>query len=97
MNIGLKLPGACHTTIATGTIEVRTAPTLTLVSSATTNAQIICDANEIDTIIYEFGGGAKGVNFTWTGSNTLFGQRITTIASGTNQFTIYGNTYCKRY
>ena len=44
----------------------------------------------METIIYEFGGGAKGVNFTWTGSNTLFGKGVTAIASGTNQFRISG-------
>ena len=44
----------------------------------------------METIIYEFGGGARGVNFTWTGSNTLFGKGVTAIASGTNQFRIYG-------
>ena len=83
-------PGACDTAIATGTIEVRTAPTLTLVSSPTTSSQIICDDTDMETIVYEFGGGAKGVNFTWTGSNTLFGKGVTAIASGTNQFRISG-------
>ena len=51
----------------------------------------------METIIYEFGGGAKGVNFTWTGSNTLFGKGVTTIASGTNQFRISWKTNCKCY
>ena len=83
-------PGACETAIATGTIEVRTAPTLALVSTPTTSSQIICDDTDMETIIYEFGGGARGVNFTWTGSNTLFGKGVTAIASGTNQFRIYG-------
>ena len=83
-------PGTCDTAIATGTIEVRTAPTLALVSSPTTSSQIICDNTEMETIIYEFGGGAKGVNFTWTGSNTLFGKGVTAIASGTNQFRVSG-------
>ena len=83
-------PGACETAIATGTIEVRTAPTLALVSSPTTSSQNICDDTDLETIIYEFGGGAKGVNFTWTGSNTLFGKGVTAIASGSNQFRIFG-------
>ena len=69
---------------------MRTAPTLALVSTPTTSSQIICDDTDMETIIYEFGGGARGVNFTWTGSNTLFGKGVTAIASGTNQFRIYG-------
>ena len=53
-------PGTCETAIATGTIEVRTAPTLALVSTPTTSSQIICDDTDMETIIYEFGGGARG-------------------------------------
>ena len=48
-------------------LEVRTAPELTLTSSASTENQVVCDLYEaIDNIVYELGPGTDNVTFTWT-------------------------------
>ena len=74
----------------TGDITVLSPPILSLVSSATTANQVICDATPIDNIIYEISGGATMMAFNWTGSNTLLGSGITTTNFGINQFRISG-------
>ena len=68
-------PGACGTDTISGTIEVRTAPELTLTSSASTENQVVCDLYEaINTIVYELGPGTDNVTFTWTsGASNVLG------------------------
>ena len=83
-------PGLCASGTVTGTIEVVSEPTLVLASPINTDSQVICDETAIETIVYEMGGGASTVSFSWTGSNTLFGSGVTAIASGTNQYVIFG-------
>ena len=84
-------PGACGTDIATGTIEVRTAPELTLTSSATTDNQIICDNQPIDDIIYTLGPGADSVVFTWTsGASNVIGLDARYNNPGQTEFIITG-------
>ncbi|MDB9823954.1 gliding motility-associated C-terminal domain-containing protein [Flavobacteriaceae bacterium] len=74
----------------TGDITVLSPPLMSLVSSATTANQVICDGTPIDTITYEFSGGASMIGFNWTGSNTLFGSGISTSNFGVNQYIIQG-------
>ena len=85
-------PGACGTDIATGTIEVRTAPELTLTSSASTDNQIICDAIQpIDDIIYTLGPGADSVVFTWTsGASNVLGLTASYNNPAQTEFIITG-------
>ena len=84
-------PGACGTDTISGTIEVRTAPELTLSSSATTDSQVVCDAIQaIDTIVYELGPGADNVMFTWTsGASNVLGLTATLNPART-EFSISG-------
>ncbi|MDB4186975.1 gliding motility-associated C-terminal domain-containing protein [Flavobacteriaceae bacterium] len=74
----------------TGDITVLSPPLMSLVSSATTANQVICDGTPIDTITYEFSGGASMIGFNWTGSNTLLGSGISTSNFGVNQYIIQG-------
>ena len=85
-------PGACNTDTATGTIEVRTAPELTLTSSATTDNQVICDRIEaIDDIIYTLGPGADNVVFTWTsGASNVLGLTASYNNPAQTEFIITG-------
>ncbi len=86
----ITTPAACVSATSSGRITVLSQPTLSLVSSATsdnqTGANGVCDGTPIQEIRYRMGGGATNVGFTWTGpgSNTLFGSGITAIASGTD-------------
>ena len=83
--------GDCSPAVTvTGDITVLSPPILSLVSSATTANQVICDVTPIDNIIYEISGGATMMTFNWTGSNTLLGSGITTTNFGINQFRISG-------
>jgi hypothetical protein len=85
--------GSCTPANANGSIEVLALPTLTLVSSATsidqTRTNAVCDGTPIETIVYEMGGGATRLDFSWTGSNTLDFSGLTETASGT-QYIISG-------
>ena len=84
-------PGACGTDVATGTIEVRTAPELTLTSSTTTDNQIICDNQPIDDIIYTLGPGVNDVMFTWTsGASNVLGLTASYSNPARTEFTISG-------
>ncbi|MDO7615690.1 MAG: gliding motility-associated C-terminal domain-containing protein, partial [Flavobacteriaceae bacterium] len=85
--------GSCTNATANGSIDVLALPTLTLLSSATsvdqTRTDAICDATPIETIIYEMGGGATRLDFSWIGSNTLDFSGLTRTVSGT-QYIISG-------
>ncbi|MEN8812741.1 MAG: hypothetical protein ABF277_05460 [Candidatus Arcticimaribacter sp.] len=84
-------PGACGTDIAIGTIEVRTAPELTLTSSTTTDNQVICDGIEaIDDILYTLGPGADQVVFTWTSGGTVTGLTASYNNPAQTEFIIMG-------
>ena len=84
-------PGSCGTDTISGTIEVRTAPELTLTSSPSTSNQVVCDVvDPIDTIVYELGPGADNVLFTWTsGASNVLGLTATLNPART-EFTISG-------
>ena len=93
----ITTPAGCVSATALGSITVFSQPELTLVTTATTANQVganaICDAQPIETIIYEHSTTSPvttQVNFTWVGSNTLFGFGVTALSSGTNQFVISG-------
>ena len=93
----ITTPAGCVSATASGSITVFSQPELTLVTTATTANQVganaICDAQPIETIIYEHSTTTPvttQVNFTWVGSNTLFGFGVTALSSGTNQFVISG-------
>ncbi len=93
----ITTPAGCVSATASGSITVFSQPELSLVTSATTANQTgvnaICDAQPIQTIIYEHSTTTPittQVNFTWLGSNTLFGSGVTAVSSGTNQFVISG-------
>ena len=82
--------GACATDTITGNLTVNSIPVMSLVSSVTTENQVICDATAIDDIVYEIAGGATTFDFSWIGSNTLDGTGLSRSNSGTNQYIISG-------
>ena len=65
-------------------------PSLNLNSSPVTTNQVLCDGTPISTIVYQLGGAANNLSFTWTGNNSLAGSGLTTVASGTGQYIITG-------
>ena len=85
-------PGSCGTDTISGTIEVRTAPELTLTSSASTRNQIVCDAvSPIDTVVYDLGPGANNVAFSWTSGTTTSVTGLTaSLNPARTQFIISG-------
>ena len=88
--------GDCTNVTANGSIDVSALPTLTLTSSATSANQTglnnVCDGTEIETIVYQLGGGATNFDFSWTGtlSNTIATSGLTFTNSGTTEFVIAG-------
>ena len=71
---------------------MRTAPELTLTSSASTANQIICDnIQPIDDIVYTLGPGAENVVFTWTsGASNVLGLTASYSNPARTEFTISG-------
>ncbi len=70
---------------------MRTAPDLTLTSSASTDNQVICDGIEaIDDIIYTLGPGADQVLFTWTSGGTVTGLTASYNNPAQTEFIITG-------
>ena len=65
-------------------------PQLNLTSAPGTINQVLCDATPISTIVYQLGGAANQLSFTWTGDNSLAGSGLTTTISGTSQYIIAG-------
>ena len=92
-NYQVATSGTCSTSIANGTLTVRSIPVMSLVSTTTSSNQVICDATAMQPIIYEIAGGATAMNFSWTGANssTIAAAGLTTTNSGTNQFVISGS------
>jgi hypothetical protein len=88
--------GDCTNVTANGSIDVSALPTLTLTSSATSANQTglnnVCDGTQIETIVYQLGGGATNFDFSWTGtlSNTIATSGLTFTNSGTTEFVIAG-------
>ena len=65
-------------------------PQLNLTSTPGTINQVLCDGTPISTIVYQLGGAANQLSFTWTGDNSLAGSGLTTTISGTSQYIIAG-------
>ena len=86
----IETTGGCVTDTISGYITTLSPPVMTLVSTASTANQVICDATPIANIVYEIQGGATTFAFNWVGSNTLVGTGITTTNSGTNRYVIAG-------
>ena len=54
----------CNETTVSGTVIIEPVDSLTISSSIATTNQDICVGSPIVPLIYEFGGGANGVNVT---------------------------------
>ena len=86
----IQTTGGCVTDTINGFITALSPPVMSLVSTASTANQVICDATPIQDIVYEIQGGATAFAFNWVGSNSLALSGLTTTNSGTNRYVISG-------
>ena len=66
----IETTGGCVTDTISGFITALSPPVMTMISTASTANQIICDGTPIQDIVYEIQGGATGFAFSWVGSNS---------------------------
>ena len=86
----IETTGGCVTDTISGFITALSPPVMTMISTASTANQAVCDGTPIQDIVYEIQGGATGFAFNWTGSNSLAMSGLTTTNSGTNRYVISG-------
>ena len=86
----IQTTGGCVTDTINGFITALSPPVMSLVTTASTANQVICDATPIQDIVYEIQGGATAFAFNWVGSNSLALSGLTTTNSGTNRYVISG-------
>ena len=86
----IQTTGGCVTDTINGFITTLSPPVMTLVSTASTVNQVICDGTPIQDIVYEIQGGATTFGFSWVGSNSLAMSGLTAVPSGTNRYVISG-------